>query len=147
MNLPSHYYFYSLKPPECIRAEDPGSHTICVCAEHEDVNLILHALSRKLKSKNLIAGAVCDDESVNCMIGDCGNCPGKSGVLYLFDKILKELDIELKHGKIKYNFRYFLFFSQNLFLRNIDSFHKFYFQESTSILIFIYLFISLCTRT
>lgn len=100
--LPSYSYFYSLKPPECIHAGDPGSHSICVCAEHENVNLKLHAFSRKLKSRDLIAGAVCNVESESCMTNHCENCPGESGVLSLFPRIVEEHDIELKDGNIKY---------------------------------------------
>ena len=32
-------YFISLKPVECIHAGDPGSHTICVCGEHQNMKL------------------------------------------------------------------------------------------------------------
>lgn len=100
--VPSFSHFFSLKPPECIHAGDPGSLNICICAQHENINLKLYALSRKLKSRDLIVGAVCNVDAENCMIGMCDKCPGEKGVSNLLEKIIDELDIELREGKIKY---------------------------------------------
>lgn len=68
------------KPGERVYAGDPGTHTICVCAEHENVKLKLSALTNKVKYRDLIAGAVCDMDSIECMLHRCKKCPGINGI-------------------------------------------------------------------
>ena len=100
-NLPSFSYFASLKPIECIHAGDPGSHSICTCAEHQNVKLKLHALTRKIKYRDLIQHAVCSVDNVNCMLKRCEKCPGKVGVLKALNEMLEMNDITLKE-RIEY---------------------------------------------
>lgn len=100
--IPSFSYFMSLKPVECIHAGDPGSHKICVCDQHQNVKLKLSALSRKLKYRDILHGAVCDIDDEKCMTKECKSCPGKLGVEKTFENIVNELDIELKKGQMKY---------------------------------------------
>lgn len=45
--LPKFSYFAALKPKECVYAGDPGTHTICVCVEHENVKLKIAAVTKK----------------------------------------------------------------------------------------------------
>ena len=74
--IPSFSYFMSLKPEECIHAEDPGSHYICVSAEHQNVKLKLYSLSRNLNYRDLLNGAVCNSDNEICMTKKCKTCPG-----------------------------------------------------------------------
>ena len=92
----------SLKPEECIHAGDPGSHYICVCAEHQNVKLKLYSLSRKLNYRDLLNGAVCNSDNKICMTKKCKTCPGKLGVKRIFENLVEEYNIQLKQGKIKY---------------------------------------------
>ena len=101
-DVPSFSYFVTLKPDECIHAGDPGSHTICVCEQHENIKLKLYAVSRKLKYKDLLSSAVCDEDNENCMTQKCDNFPGIEEVLKSFESLLNEYDIEMKKGTIKY---------------------------------------------
>lgn len=100
--IPSYSFFFSLKPPECMHAGDPGSHRICVCLQHQNIKLKLYALSRRLKYRDLLQGAVCNDGEENCMLKKCVKCPGQLGVLQTFDSIIEEENIEIKEGTIKY---------------------------------------------
>ena len=88
--IPSFSYSMSLKPEECIHAGDPGSHYICVCAEHQNVKLKLYSLSRKLNYRNLLNGAVCNSDNETCMTKKCKTCPGKSGVKRIFKNLVEE---------------------------------------------------------
>lgn len=99
---PSCSYFMSLKPDECIHAGNPGSHTICVCSEHQNVKLKLFALSKKLKYRDLLEGAVCNIDKEDCMIKTCSKCPGERGILEKFDKLVEEFNIELEKKEIKF---------------------------------------------
>uniref|UniRef100_A0A6P7F2F6 Uncharacterized protein LOC114325877 n=1 Tax=Diabrotica virgifera virgifera TaxID=50390 RepID=A0A6P7F2F6_DIAVI len=92
-NLPKFSYFASLKPAECIHAGDPGSHNICVCAEHQNVKLKLYALSRKLNYRSLIGSAVCSVDNQSCMLKECKNCPGKEKVLTALNDFMEIYDI------------------------------------------------------
>lgn len=100
--LPSFSYFASLKPIECIHAGDPGSHTICVCAEHQNIKLKLYALSRKINYRDILEGAVCNFDNEDCMTKKCHKCPGEFGVSEVLERLLKELDIEVNEKIIKY---------------------------------------------
>ncbi|CAG9831342.1 unnamed protein product [Diabrotica balteata] len=100
--VPSFSFFAALKPVECIHAGDPGSHTICVCAQHQNVKLKLNAISKKLNYRDLLAGAVCIVDEEKCMTNQCKKCPRQLGVQQTFEKILKELDIKLSTEPIKY---------------------------------------------
>lgn len=100
--LPSFSHFMSLKPVECIHAGEPGSHTICVCEEHQNIKLKLYVLSRKLNYRDLLMGAVCNIDDENCMTKKCTKCPGQLGVLKMLENLERELNIDLNKGKIKY---------------------------------------------
>lgn len=99
---PSFSYFTSLKPVECIRAGDPGSHTICVCTQHQNIKLKLYALSRKLNYRDLLPAAVCKVDDESCMTKQCKNCPGQEGVLRRLEQLMEELEIESKEGQVTY---------------------------------------------
>lgn len=68
--------FASLRPKWCVLAGSAGTHTVCVCTYHENVKLKLTGLSRDLDYKELMAEAVCDLKSKDCMFHTCKNCPG-----------------------------------------------------------------------
>lgn len=99
--IPSFSYFASLKPAECIHAGDPGSHTICVCAQHQNIKLRLHAISRKIYYRDLLESAVCDIDNEKCMSHNCEFCPQEIGIQNKFEIIIEELCIDIRN-KIDY---------------------------------------------
>lgn len=96
--LPKFSYFASLKPPEIIHAGDPGSHNICVCAQHENVKLKLYALTRKIKYRDLLQSTVCNIDNENCMLHKCDNCPKIMGI----EEVFAKNDIECEKETISY---------------------------------------------
>lgn len=66
--------FYSLKPKWCIQPGKSGTHTVCVCAIHQNVVLLCDAVN--LNYKDLMSHLVCDVENKICMIHRCSDCPG-----------------------------------------------------------------------
>ena len=79
--------FALLRPKDCIIAGKSGTHTVCVCIDHQNLNLMVKALKNDLKSKDLIALAVCSMENKPCMFHECEKCPGKERI----EKKLNEL--------------------------------------------------------
>lgn len=69
-----------LQPPECIFAEAPGTHNICVCPEHENLRLKLYKLPKSLKYKELMNASVCNSDNLDCMLHRCKNCPEVKGI-------------------------------------------------------------------
>ncbi|KAJ8672450.1 hypothetical protein QAD02_003709 [Eretmocerus hayati] len=53
--VPSLTLFRGLRPKECVSAGDPGTHTICVCAQHENVKLKVYALHANVTYRDLMA--------------------------------------------------------------------------------------------
>lgn len=79
--------FCLLRPKWCILPGSPGSHTICVCTIHQNVELLLHAVGSKLTSSDIISKLVCDPTSKICMLRECKDCPSGEE----FDRILRKL--------------------------------------------------------
>ena len=55
--------FALLRPQHCIVAGKSGTHTVCVCIDHQNPNLMIKSLKNELKSKDLMALAVCSTEN------------------------------------------------------------------------------------
>lgn len=96
--------FAALRPKHCVLAGSSGTHNVCVCSHHENVKLMVDALSvTDLSYRDLIDHAVCDASNADCMNGDCSDCPGTQGVLdflllIMADvKDLDDLDCDVKY--------------------------------------------------
>lgn len=83
--MPKFSHFASLVPDEIIYAGDPGSHNICVCIEHENIRLKLAALNKNINYRDLIAAAVCDTDSIACMLHQCNKCPNILAIEIFFE--------------------------------------------------------------
>ena len=79
--------FALLRPQHCIVAGKSGTHTVCVCIEHQNPNLMVKSLKNELKSKDLMGLAICSTENKPCMFHECEKCAGKERV----EKKLNEL--------------------------------------------------------
>lgn len=74
--LPRFSFFARLRPVQCIVAGDPGSHNICVCAQHENIKLKVNAWNKHLNYRDLLEASVCSTSNIRCMLHDCIKCPG-----------------------------------------------------------------------
>lgn len=63
--IPSFSFFASLRPKECVLAGTPGTHTVCVCSQHQNVKLKLNALTTSLSYRDLLQLCVCSVEKKN----------------------------------------------------------------------------------
>lgn len=68
--------FASLRPPWCVLAGSAGTRSVCVCEYHQNVKLMLHALSIQETASALMAMTVCSLENQDCMLNACSQCPG-----------------------------------------------------------------------
>ena len=73
--------FCALRPKHCVVAGCSGTHAVCVCLQHQNVKLMVTSFGQGLTYHDLIDYAVCDSDNVECMVGNCRNCPGEEGVL------------------------------------------------------------------
>ncbi|KAJ8677403.1 hypothetical protein QAD02_013190 [Eretmocerus hayati] len=84
--LPGLTFFQSFRPKECLSAGDPGTHSICVCAQHENIKMKIYALKANITYRDILERVVCDVENGNCMLKRCKHCPGVNGAVeYLSD--------------------------------------------------------------
>lgn len=60
--------FASLRPPYCVLAGSPGTHTVCVCTHHQNVKLKVKALAdNSITSNTLMSAIVCSIEERECI--------------------------------------------------------------------------------
>jgi len=71
--------FCSLKPKWCILAGASGTHTVCVCAIHQNIKLFLTPVN--MHYKYLLPFLVCNPENRECMVNRCAPCPVSLGTL------------------------------------------------------------------
>ena len=83
---------YCLKPKWCIQPGKSGTHSLCVCAIHQNVVLLCDAIDKK--HKQLLQHLVCDTENKICMVHRCQNCPGIDGLLNKLMEMFSDMDDE-----------------------------------------------------
>lgn len=89
--------FCSLRPKWCVLAGSPGTHCVCVCLYHQNVELLANAINQHDKEAIhiMMEKLVCNRQSRNCMLKRCDECPKTNEPLrqYLED-ILEDFDDE-----------------------------------------------------
>jgi len=82
--------FYSLKPKWCIQPGRSGTHTVCVCAIHQNVVLLCDAINQTYK--DFFPFLVCNVQNKICMVHRCQNCPGIDGLQDKLKEMFPNLD-------------------------------------------------------
>lgn len=75
--------FASLRPRQCKLLSNSGTHNVCVCTTHENINLILHSLKRINLTKDikmLTGSLLCENTTSNCYLRSCSDCPDSSSL-------------------------------------------------------------------
>lgn len=67
--------FCKLRPKWCVLAGASGTHNVCVCEIHQNVELLLDAAPINETYKDLMKLLVCSMEKKECMLRRCSNCP------------------------------------------------------------------------
>lgn len=73
--------FAKLRPQNCKLLSNSGSHNVCVCTIHENVDLILHSLKKRniqLDLKTLTKNLMCPTETRDCLLRRCNDCKDSS---------------------------------------------------------------------
>lgn len=94
--------FCQLRPKECITVGARGTHSVCVCTQHQNVKLMLFALpvKEKVTYHDLMDKMVCSVESKECMLHRCNSCPGKDGLMLYLQQLTDAADdSDLVHYK------------------------------------------------
>lgn len=86
--------FAKLRPPECVLTGSSGTHSVCVCMKHENVDLCLRAVRALPMMKDISLDQliekylVCQSSSPQCFYLECEECPDLS---FFRDKLFQEL--------------------------------------------------------
>lgn len=72
-----------MRPSNCVAAKASGTHTVCVCMQHQNVKSVLHAGGLKETIEELLATRVCRVDKEDSMLGKCNMCPGTKCVATL----------------------------------------------------------------
>lgn len=79
--------FCELRPKNCILAGKSGTHTVCVCALHQNIKLMIHGAhlqnlvlegdEKPLTSYHgFLAKIMCNPPAPDCYMNECDECPG-----------------------------------------------------------------------
>ena len=91
--------FCMLRPKWCVSAGSAGTHSVCVCTIHQNVVLLLHAAHIEESYKDLLILAVCNEESKDCMLQRCSECPGFDWVKEKLMKKCEDLNEEISFNQ------------------------------------------------
>ena len=99
--------FSQLRPRNCILAGASGTHTVCVCVYHENVNLMLDAVDLKEPScenfypimnyHDAMNSIMCSVPTSECSLNKCTACPGTSALKNFITSILTDQCIKGVH--------------------------------------------------
>lgn len=76
--------FRELRPRECITVGHSGTHNVCVCKMHQNMDLKMYGIKQQLKiraidftetSQDFIKNSVCPVSSSDCFLSNCKQCP------------------------------------------------------------------------
>jgi hypothetical protein len=92
---------FELRPENMIEVGGSRAHNLCVCKKHENVKLMVDAISTSVEKTLLVDKLVCDIRNGECILARCQNCPGKD---ILSDHVMRMVDgledqIKLKQWK------------------------------------------------
>jgi len=94
--------FAELRPKRCILAWASGTHSVCVCAIHQNVKLLMKdARIRDLTADDdvpltnyhtVLAYMICNPPLPACHLNECNECPGVSAIR---DRLINKLDARM----------------------------------------------------
>lgn len=72
--------FIALRPKWAVTVDSKDTTNACVCAIHQNVELMAEIVPGEWDAKKLLAKMVCDVTDPFCMLHGCQNCPGKEQI-------------------------------------------------------------------
>lgn len=90
--------FCQMRPKWCVLAGSSGTHAVCVCTIHQNVDLLLRGLNLNTKDdvNSFIDKIVCSKENRDCMLRICDKCPPSTNLTnYIETKFQLEEDDEI----------------------------------------------------
>ena len=80
--------FATLRPKCCVTVGASGSHSLCVCTYHQNVELMLSAVNPALDCKYILSFFVCDICNQTCMLHHCDDYPSETDVKHFLKEQL-----------------------------------------------------------
>jgi hypothetical protein len=79
--------FFELRPKHVIEVGAAGIHNVCVCEKHQNIKLMLDAVSDTTEKYLCMDMIFCDVKSYVCMMKRCESCPGTEPLIFLKSQI------------------------------------------------------------
>ena len=96
--------FTKLRPKHCVFAWSSGTHSVCVCVHHENVQLMLRGINLQYLTndsqvilndfRDCLKLTVCPDVTNSCQIGEYQSCPCSTKIKENFMQSFDEEDLE-----------------------------------------------------
>ncbi|XP_071839778.1 uncharacterized protein [Apostichopus japonicus] len=90
--------FCSLRPKWCVLVGSSGTHSVCVCTIHQNVELMVSALKSDTDTHKLVEMMVCDRDNKECMIHRCKDCPNVDEIRQYLQSHLQENEEDCEDG-------------------------------------------------
>ena len=101
--------FSELRPKHCVLPGASGTHSVCVCAHHENVKLLIDGgniakltadLDRPMKNyKDLLSHITCNPASPDCYFRKCQNCPSTEELMQYLKEAFETKMIDIVNYK------------------------------------------------
>ena len=79
--------FCSLRPKWCLSVGSAGTHSVCVCSSHQNVQLLVDAANIDKNYRDLMAMTDCDLNNKMCMVHRCECCPGANALKHYLEEM------------------------------------------------------------
>lgn len=93
--------FAKLRPKNCKLLTSSGTHNVCVCTIHENVNLMFHSMKKYNFPKDFLEtltnSLMCKDKTTDCYLRYCENCKSSAICEQLISDEIEEACIEEIH--------------------------------------------------
>lgn len=95
--------FCELRPKNCVLAGSAGTHSVCVCAIHQNAKLMMAQCKlpelinrdKPIKTyKDLLSLMICEIPTDNCYFRQCNNCPDTNNLKSLFEDSFEQNSID-----------------------------------------------------
>ena len=82
-----------IRPKECITVGHRGTHSVCVCAIHQNVKLMITALPITTTYYDLMKFLVCSLDNKICMLHRCEQCPRTEALQKYLESVFDDNDL------------------------------------------------------
>lgn len=87
--------FCELRPPWCVTVDSSGMHSVCVCQTHQNLQLLISVLPKRMDCTDIFLSLVCSLDSRECMMHRCTKCQGRENLKQFIESLFENDETDL----------------------------------------------------